>query len=127
MAIRRELKLRLPNSPGALERVCQTLADGKVGIQALALDAGGIVRLLVDNPLAAAELLAEKQYAIEEQDVLLMQLPNEAGALYQATRLLGRAGVNIEHAYGSSPEALPRGSVVIAVDDIERASMVAGV
>lgn len=127
MAIRKEFTLRLQNSPGALGRVCQYLTDEKVGIEAVALDSGGTLRIVVDNPLNAAGLLREKQYAIEERDVLFVQLPNEAGALYKATRLLTSAGVNVEHAYGCSPDALPMGGVVIAVDDIERASMVAGV
>lgn len=127
MAIRKELTLRLQNSPGALGRVCQYLSDEKVKIEALALDSGGTLRIVVNNPLNAAGLLRVKQYAIEERDVLLIQLPNETGALYKATRLLTSAGVNIEHAYGCSPDAQPTGCVVMAVDDIERASMVAGV
>lgn len=127
MAIRKEFSLRLENSPGALGRVCQYLTDEKVGIQALSLDSGGTLRMVVDNPLSAAGLLRDKQYVIEERDVLLMQVPNAAGALYNATRLLDGAGVNVEHAYACSLEAQPMASVVIAVDDIARASMVAGV
>lgn len=127
MAIRKEFSLRLQNSPGALGKVCQYLTDEKVGIQALSLDPGGTLRMVVDNPLMAAGLLRQKQYVLEERDVLLMQVPNEAGALYKATRLLNSAGVNVEHAYACSLEAQPMASVVVAVDDIERASMVAGV
>ena len=127
MAIRKEFSLRLQNSPGALGKVCQYLTDEKVGIQALSLDPGGTLRMVVDNPLNAAGLLRERHYVLEERDVLLMQVPNEAGALYKATRLLNSAGVNVEHAYACSVEAQPMASVVVAVDDIERASMVAGV
>jgi hypothetical protein len=127
MAIRKEFNLRLQNSPGALGKVCQYLADEKVGIQAFSLDSGGTLRMVVDNPLNAVGLLREKQYVLAERDVLLLQLPNEAGALYKATRLLDSAGVNVEHAYACSVEAQPMTSVVVAVDDIERASMVAGV
>ena len=108
-------------------KVCQYLTDEKVGIQALSLDPGGTLRMVVDNPLNAAGLLRERHYVLEERDVLLMQVPNEAGALYKATRLLNSAGVNVEHAYACSVEAQPMASVVVAVDDIERASMVAGV
>ena len=127
MAIRKELSLRLQNSPGALGRVCQHLTDEKVGIQALSLDAGGTLRIVVDNPLSAAGFLRDNRYVLEEREVLLIQLPNEAGALYKATRLLNSGGVNVEYAYGSFLDAQPMASVVIAVDDIERASMVAGV
>ena len=127
MAIRKEFTLRLQNSPGALGRVCQHLTDQKVGIEALQLDSSGSLRIVVDNPLNAAGLLRDQQYLVEEREVLLVQLPHEAGALFKTTRLLNSAGVNVEYAYGCAMDAQPIGGVVIAVDDIERASMVAGV
>ncbi|MBI4477626.1 MAG: ACT domain-containing protein, partial [Acidobacteria bacterium] len=39
--IRTELVLRLPNSPGMIARVCQTLADERVNILAVQVEAGG--------------------------------------------------------------------------------------
>ncbi len=53
MAIRTELSLRLQNSPGALSHICQHLSEGRVNILALNLEAGGTLRLVVDNPLHA--------------------------------------------------------------------------
>ena len=127
MAIRTELALRLENSPGALGRVCQILTDGKVGIQAMSLEASGNLRLVVDNPLNAAGLLTDRQYAVDQRDVLFIQLPNDAGALYKATRLLSGASINVEYAYGSSLDDQMMAAVVVGVDDVQRASMAAGV
>ena len=47
--IRIELSLRLPNSPGALAGVCRLLSDERVNVQALSLDAGGQLRMVIDN------------------------------------------------------------------------------
>ena len=127
MAIRSELVLRLPNSPGALGRVCQRLADGKVGIQAMSLEPTGNLRLVVDNPLNAAGILAEMHYSVDQHDVLFIQVPNEPGALYKATRLLSGVDVNLEYAYGSSLDDQAMAAVVVGVDDAQRASMAAGV
>ena len=127
MAIRNELVLRLPNSPGALGRVCQLLADGKVGIQAMSLEPTGKLRLVVDNPLSAAGILTDMQYAVDQRDVLFIQLPNDAGGLFKATRLLSNVGINVEYAYGSSPDGQAMAAVVVGVDDVQHASMAAGV
>jgi len=127
MAIRTELSLRLQNSPGALGHVCQYLADVKVGILALCVDDGGTLRLVVDNPLSAVGLLTEKHYVVEQHDVLFMQIPNGPGALFAATRLLTRAGVNIEYAYGSSLDGQGMAGIVVGVDDVQRAATAAGV
>ena len=127
MAIRAELALRLQNSPGALGRVCQLLGDGKIGIEALSLEPGGTVRLVADNPLSAAGILADAQYAVEERDVLFVQVPNGPGALYQVTRLLANAGVNIEYIYGASLDVQEMAGIVVGVADAQRASMAAGI
>ena len=79
MAIRTELSLRLQNTPGSLDRVCQYLLDERVNIVALSLEAGGTLRLVVDNPLRAAGTLEDKQYAVDQREVLLIQLPNDPG------------------------------------------------
>ena len=62
MAIRTELSLRLQNSQGALGHICQHLSDERVNILALHFEAGGTLRLVVDNPLRAAGILEEQKH-----------------------------------------------------------------
>lgn len=126
MAIRTELTLRLDNSPGSLARLCQTLADEKVNIVALNLEASGVVHLVPDNPLHAAGLLRGNDYAVEEREVLFLQLPNAPGAAGVATRQLTAAGVNIDYAFASVLSGQEMALLVVAVDDARRASAAAG-
>ena len=127
MAIRTELSLRLQNSPGALSHICQHLSEGRVNILALNLEAGGTLRLVVDNPLHAAGILEEQKHAVETRDVLVLQVPNDPGAFEQASKLLANAGVNVEYAYGSAVDDHAMASIVAAVEDPQRAAMAAGV
>ena len=57
MAVRTELSVRLPNNPGALADVCKLLSDEQVNILAFSLDAGGLLRLVVDNHIHAEGVL----------------------------------------------------------------------
>ena len=127
MAIRTELSLRLQNSPGALGRVCQAFNDERVNILALAIEGGGTLRMVVDNPLQASGMLKDRDYAVEERDVLVIQLPNGPGALEQATRILANAGINVEYAYGSVMDDGAMAVIVVGVEDARRASTAAGV
>jgi hypothetical protein len=70
VAVRTELALRLQNTPGAAARICQHLAEERINILAMQLEHGGVMRLLVDNPLHAAELLRERRLQVEARDVL---------------------------------------------------------
>jgi hypothetical protein len=127
MAIRTELSLKLPNNPGALGRVCDALAGQQVNILALALDAGGTLRLLLDNPLHAAATLREQHYQVDERDVLFTTVPNEPGALSRVVRVITEAGVNLEYAYGTCLENQPMAGVVIGVADVQAASALSGI
>jgi hypothetical protein len=126
MAIRTELNLRLPNSPGAFAGVCRLLSDERVNIIAMALDTTGQLRLVVDNHVHGGAVLREHHHEVTERDVILTSLPNTAGALAPALRLAADARVNVEYAYGGASEGASTAVVVLGVDDAERASAASG-
>ncbi len=127
MAIRTELNLRLPNSPGALAGVCGLLANERVNILALSIESAGHLRLVVDNHVHAAALLRERHHQVTERDVLFVALPNLVGAIAPVLRLVADAGVNVEYAYGGAGDVAGQPAVVLGVDNAQRASSAAGV
>ena len=127
MAIRTELNLRLPNSAGALAGVCRLLSDERVSILALALESGGQLRLVVDNHVHAAAVLREHHHQVGERDVIVMAVPNGAGALAPALKLVADASVNVEYAYAGAADGSPTAVVVLGVDHAQRAASAAGV
>jgi hypothetical protein len=127
MAIRTELSLRLPNSPGELGRVCRLLSDERVNVVAMALDPQGHLRMVVDNHVHAAATLREHHHQVTERDVLVTAIPNSPGALAPALGLIAAAGINIDYAYGGAGEAANTASIVIGVENAMRASAAAGI
>ena len=114
--IRTELSLRLPNNAGALAGVCRLLADGHITIVAMALEPGGQLRLLVDNPVHAAGVLRDGRHTVTERDVLVVDTAGGPAAL----RLLAAADININYSYGGA-------ALVVGVDDVLRASAASGI
>ena len=125
--IRTELALRLGNSPGALAGVCRLLSDERVNIVAMTLEAGGQLRLVVDNHVHGAAVLRDHHHQVTERDVIVMAVPNTAGALAPALSLVADADVNIEYAYGGGSEGAPTATIVVGVADAQRAAAAAGV
>jgi len=126
MAIRTELTLRLQNSPGTLARVCQVVAEEHINIVAINLASPLVVRILVDNPTHAAGVLRERNYHVEERDVIYTTAPNDPGALLRVARLIADAGINMEYLYATALEGQAMASVVVGVPDAERAASAAG-
>ncbi|HET9467180.1 MAG TPA: ACT domain-containing protein, partial [Vicinamibacterales bacterium] len=90
------------------------------------IDPSGHLRMVVDNPLHAANTLREQHYNVEERDVIYTTMPNEPGSLSRALRLIGEAGINVDYAYASGIDRVPMVGVVIAVADAQKAAYVAG-
>lgn len=126
MAIRTELSLRLPNSPGALGRVSDTLGEARINLLALHLESSGRLRLVVDNPLLAAGALREAGQQVDERDVIYAVVANRPGALGRVIRLVAEVGINIDYAYGASVEGGELAAIVIGVPDAQRAATAAG-
>jgi len=127
MAIRIELNLRLPNSPGALVSVCRLLSDERVNIVAMALESGGQLRLVVDNHVRGAGVLREHHHQVSERDVIVLSVSNGPGELAPVLKLVADASVNIEYAYGGASDAGAAAVVVLGVDEAQRAAAASGV
>jgi hypothetical protein len=127
MAIRTELNLRLANSPGALAGVCRLLSDERVNILAMALDTGGQLRMVVDNHVHAGATLREHHHQVSERDVIVLALPNAPGSLASTLRLVRDADVNVDYAYGGTADGSAAATVVIGVENAQRAAAAAGV
>ena len=127
MAIRTEISLRLPNSPGALAGVCRLLSNERVNVQAMSLDGSGQLRMLVDNHVHGGSVLREHHHQVAERDVIVISLPNAPGGLSAILRLVSDGNVNVEYAYGGAAEGSATALVVLGVDDPSRAAASAGV
>jgi hypothetical protein len=127
MAIRIELSLRLPNSPGALGGVCRALSDEHVNILAMSVEASGQLRMVVDNHIHAAALLRDRHHNVTERSVILLELSNGPGSLGTTLKLVADAGINLDYVYGGGGDGQPSAAVVLGVDDAMKASAAAGV
>ena len=125
--IRTELSLRLPNSPGALAGVCRLLSDERVNILAMMLESGGQLRMVVDNHVHGGATLREHHHQVAERDVIVTTIPNAPGALAPALKLVSDASVNVEYAYGGGSEGSATATIVLGVENAERAAAAAGI
>ncbi|MBI2192469.1 MAG: ACT domain-containing protein [Planctomycetes bacterium] len=120
--VERQLSIFLQNKPGVLAEVCRVLSGTNINLRAISVSDTvdhAVVRLVVDNPQKAVHLLGERGTLVVETDVLAVRLTNKPGALGEVARKLGRAGVNIEYAYGSADAA--EGVLFLRVSNLGKA------
>ena len=120
--IETQLAVFLDNRPGALARTCQALAAQKINILAMSiLDTvdHAIVRLVVDKPREAQDVLSRLHNLVQARDVVMMDVPNELGAIARISERLAEAGINIEYAYCTGSPSHSAGALVLRTNDLE--------
>jgi len=124
MRVETQLSAFLENRAGVLAEMAADLARQGISIRALTvanLVDHAVVRLVVSEPQKALHLLGDRGVLVVSSSVLALDMPDEAGALAGVAKRLGRAGVNIEYAYGSSPVGGGRAVVYVHASDLKKA------
>lgn len=119
-----QISLFLENKPGRLAAICHALTDGGVNIASLSLaDTAefGIVRLLVDKPDAARDLLKAAGFGVNVRDVVAIAAGDEPGTLAKVLDVIDTTGANVEYMYAFSVRSGDKAVLVFRFDKTEEA------
>ena len=103
--IKKQFTLYLENKPGTLAGVAKMLARKKINIEGISVSAStdvALVQITVDNAARTSKALGEAKVPFTVQDVCLLPLKNEPGALAAASSKLAASGVNISYIYATA-------------------------
>jgi hypothetical protein len=120
----RQLSVFLENRVGQLLRITRLLEDEPVDILGLSVDASvdcAIVRILVNEPDVARQVLEDARFAVSESDILVVELPpGRRGILVVCSALItGEVNINYVYSIWAGKARLP--CLAIQVDDIQAA------
>jgi hypothetical protein len=119
-----QLAVTLENKPGTLVKVCSTL--GKEGVNVLAVFAPeirgkGKVRLLVDSPDKAKDVLRGAKIRFSEEDAIAVSVENKPGVLAEIAGKLAGSKINIKYAYATTSEEPAKATIILAVSNVDKA------
>ncbi len=123
MAVATQFCVGLEDKPGMLAKLCATLREAEVAIEALFVsdDEGCCwVNLLVSSNAATEKALKDGKYNFFTEKVLKLQAQDGTGELERVAIQLAEANVNVDYVYGSSTEKTPI-TFVLHVSDLDRA------
>ena len=124
MMIIKQLSVFLENKPGRLCAATDALAREGINLSALTLadtSEFGILRLIVDQPDRAREVLMEAGIVVRISDVLAIAMDDAPGGAVGILHLLSDAGLNIEYMYACVGKQSGKALMVVRTDDIELA------
>ena len=124
MAIK-QISITLENLPGTLMDVSERLGVEGINIRAISVaeaDKTSAVRFVTDNPAKTMNVLRSHGYAVEETDVIAVEVPDHPGGLLAVLKPLKAAKINVVYLYpflgrGESGQAI----IILAVDKTQEA------
>lgn len=124
MEIGIQLAVFLDNRPGTLARVCDALGEAKINIYAISTSDTvdhTVLRLVVSDPARAARIFEEHGTLVVDDEVLMVEGTNKAGALADLARRLAAKKINIEYLYSATHPTVRKGMMIMRVSDVRRA------
>ncbi len=121
----RQLSVFLENKPGRLYAATDVLAKEGINISALTLadtTEFGILRIIVDNPDKAAEILKNSGVVVRISKVLAVAMNDAPGGAGDILHILSGAGLNIEYMYVCVGRKTGKPIMVIRTDNRDSAS-----
>ena len=125
MMIIRQLSVFLENKPGRLCAATDALAREGINLSALTVadtSEFGILRLIVDQPDRAKEILAKAGVVARLTDVLAVAMDDAPGGAVGILHLLSDAGLNIEYMYACVGKDSGKAIMIVRTDDTELAA-----
>ena len=111
-----DLRIVLPNRPGAMAHICELIADAGINVLGTCGDLRpgerwGFIHVVLEEGPAAKEAVEAAGYEVtSDRPVDLIPLVNEPGALAKILKDYAERGVNIDVAYIASGDRLVIGT-----------------
>jgi hypothetical protein len=80
-----------------------------------------LIRVVVDHPKKALDLLKKAKYWVNASQVLVMRLKNKPGTLAHVSKRFGDSDININYVYGSGTADIEKAIYVFHVPDVDKA------
>ncbi|MBQ7276593.1 MAG: hypothetical protein IJS58_05010 [Bacilli bacterium] len=120
----KQVSVFVENKSGKLFEILKLLGDNNIDISALSIADTtdyGILRLVLNKPKKAVEILKENNFIVKIHDVIAIRIDNKPGGLVSALDLLRSNNIEISYLYAFVASLGNSASVMLKVDDLEKA------
>lgn len=119
-----QISIFLENKKGRLAKVTEVLGENDINIRALSIADTtdfGILRLIVNKPPLAYQVLKEAGFTVSTTDVIAVEVTDQPGGLSGILRHLDKVGINIEYLYAFVTQTATAALIVFRVEQVDEA------
>ncbi len=123
MAVR-QISVFMENKIGPLAEITTLLAQHQINMRALSVAETqdfGILRIIVEEPEKAEQVLKDNQIIFRESSVLAVLMEDRPGSMAAVVDLLAQAGIPVEYAYAFITRQADNACLILKVKEDEAA------
>lgn len=120
----KQLSVFVENKPGKLSAVTRLLADNDIDIRAFSVADSrdfGILRLIVNDPDKASQVLKEAEVTISVTNVIAVCIGDRPGGLAEAVDCLYKANISVEYMYAFVEKSGDDAFAILRVENNDKA------
>ncbi|MCI7767335.1 MAG: ACT domain-containing protein [Oscillospiraceae bacterium] len=120
----KQLSVFVENKPGKLSAVTRLLADNNVDIRAFSVADSrdfGILRLIVNDPDKASQVLKEAEVTISVTNVIAVCIGDRPGGLAEAVDCLYKSNISVEYMYAFVEKSGDNAFAILRVENNDKA------
>ena len=117
--LQKQISVFIENKTGRLADVIKIIGDSGIDLSALSIADTtdfGILRIIVDNPILAEQMLKEKGFAVSITEVIALSVEDQPGGLSAAMQILKEQEIGIEYMYAYIKKHTNKATVIVRVD-----------
>jgi hypothetical protein len=102
--VEKQFTLYVENKPGAIARITRMLASAKINIEGISVSETtdvALIQIVTSNARATRRVLVDSGVPFTTQDVVMLKLKNEPGALSNVVSRLAQADINVNYVYAT--------------------------
>ena len=124
MKLIKQISVFVENKSGRLSDILNVIGKNGIDISALSIADTtdfGIVRMIVNDPDKAAEILKSNNLVVKVTDVIALAVADKPGGLAGEIEKLKNAGISIEYMYAFIGKSDKGALVIVRVENPEKA------
>jgi hypothetical protein len=118
----KQVSVFLENKVGHLRTITEELRRANLNLRAMTIADSrdfGILRMVVEDPDKAYAVLHAANHAVQETEVIAVEVPDQPGGLSDLLKILGDCGVNIEYMYSVLERKSDNAVIILRVEKID--------
>jgi hypothetical protein len=118
----KQISVFLENKKGRLYEALYALGMANINIRALSIadtSEFGILRLIVPSPEKAKKALEKNDFAVGENEVIVVSLQDRPGGLAEVLKIMNDADINVEYLYAFVEKKGQKAIVALRTEKID--------